>query len=99
MNRIEKGFTYVETLLSMFILGIGCLGLAQLFLVGIQTNVRTKDDTEIATTAQRYLERLYQQGYNQLASLQLLLRIFQCLEFSWKTVPQSQILHNFTKMR
>lgn len=68
MNRIEKGFTYVETLLSMFILGIGCLGLAQLFLVGIQINVRTKDDTEIATTAQRYLERLYQQGYTQLAS-------------------------------
>lgn len=67
MNRSE-GFTYIETLFSIFILAIGCLALAQLFLTGIQINVRTKDDTEIATTAQRYLERLYQQGYNQLAS-------------------------------
>jgi len=68
LNRPEKGFTYIETLFSIFILAIGCLALAQLFLTGIKINVRTKDDTEIATTAQRYLERLYQQGYNQLAS-------------------------------
>ncbi len=67
MNRIEKGFTYIETLFAIFILGIGSLALAQLFLSGIQINTRTKDDTEIATVAQKYLERLYQQGYDQLA--------------------------------
>jgi len=68
LNRLERGFTYVETLFAIFILAVGCLALAQLFLTGIQINVRTKDDTEIATTAQRYLERLYQQGYNALDS-------------------------------
>jgi type II secretory pathway pseudopilin PulG len=68
LNRLEKGFTYIETLFAIFILAIGCLALSHLFFSGIQINARTKDDTEIATTAQRYLERLYQQGYDQLAT-------------------------------
>lgn len=68
MKKLEKGFTYIETLFAILILGIGALALAQLFLAGIQINVRTKDDTEIATVAQKYLERLYEQGYDQLST-------------------------------
>ena len=68
MNRAEHGFTYIETLLAMFVLAVGSLALAQLFLSGVQINARTKDDTQIATIAQKYLERLYMQGYEELAA-------------------------------
>lgn len=68
MNRRESGFSYIETLFAIFILGIGSLALAQLFLAGVQINARTKGDTEIATVAQKYLERLYEQGYDNLAA-------------------------------
>jgi Tfp pilus assembly protein PilV len=67
-NKRESGFTYVETLIAMFILAIGSLSLAQLFLAGIQLNARTKDDTETVTIAQKYMERLYQQSYDDLAA-------------------------------
>ncbi|HSE40003.1 MAG TPA: hypothetical protein VLH08_04495 [Acidobacteriota bacterium] len=67
-NKAEAGFTYVETLIAMFILAIGSLSLAQLFLAGIQLNARTKDDTETVTIAQKYTERLYMQSYDQLAA-------------------------------
>jgi Tfp pilus assembly protein PilV len=67
MNQQESGFTYIETLFAIFILGIGSLALAQLFIAGVQINARTKDETEIATIAQKYLERLYQQGYDDLS--------------------------------
>jgi prepilin-type N-terminal cleavage/methylation domain-containing protein len=67
--KINKcGFTYIETLIAMFILSVGALALAQLFFAGVQTNARTKDDTEIATVAQKYIERLYQQSYDDLAT-------------------------------
>ncbi|MCI0448048.1 hypothetical protein L0152_33125 [bacterium] len=68
MNRLESGFSYIETLFAIFILGIGSLALAQLFIAGVQINARTKGDTEIATVAQKYLERLYEQGYDDLAA-------------------------------
>jgi Tfp pilus assembly protein PilV len=68
MNQQDSGFSYIETLFAIFILGIGSLALAQLFIAGVQINARTKDETEIATIAQKYLERLYQQGYDQLAA-------------------------------
>jgi type II secretory pathway pseudopilin PulG len=68
MNQQEGGFSYIETLFAIFILGIGSLALAQLFIAGVQINARTKDETEIATIAQKYLERLHQQGYAQLAT-------------------------------
>jgi hypothetical protein len=68
MNKQESGFSYIETLFAIFILGVGSLALAQLFIAGVQINVRTKDETEIATIAQKYLERLYHQGYSQLAT-------------------------------
>lgn len=67
MNQQESGFSYIETLFAIFILGIGSLALAQLFIAGVQINARTKDETEIATIAQKYLERLYQQGYDDLS--------------------------------
>jgi prepilin-type N-terminal cleavage/methylation domain-containing protein len=64
----EQGFTYIETLIAMFILAVGAMALAQLFFTGVQTNARTKGDTEIATVAQKYVERLYQQSYDELAA-------------------------------
>src|SRR5262245_30503028 len=68
MKRLESGFSYIETLFAIFILGVGSLALAQLFLAGVQIKARTKDETEIATIAQKYLERLYHQGYSELAT-------------------------------
>jgi type II secretory pathway pseudopilin PulG len=68
MHQQESGFSYIETLFAIFILGIGSLALAQLFAAGVQINARTKDETEVATIAQKYLERLYQQGYDDLST-------------------------------
>jgi type II secretory pathway pseudopilin PulG len=66
MKNTEKGFTLVESLILMFILGIGALALAQAMALGVSMNVRTKDDTELTAIASKYLESLYQVSYRNL---------------------------------
>jgi len=63
---MQAGFTLVESLVAMFILGIGALALAQVLALGVSMNVRTKDDTELTTIATKYLESIYQVSYRNL---------------------------------
>jgi len=66
MKNTGNGFTLVESLIVLLILGIGALALAQAMAVGVSMNVRTKDDTELTTIATKYLENLYQASYRNL---------------------------------
>ncbi len=66
MKNAANGFTLVESLIVMFILGIGALALAQAMALGVSMNVRTKDDTELTAIATKYLESLYQVSYRNL---------------------------------
>jgi prepilin-type N-terminal cleavage/methylation domain-containing protein len=62
----SKGITLVEVLVAVLILAVGALALAQLFVAGVAVNARTKDDTQISTVAQQYLESLSELGYSGL---------------------------------
>ena len=63
---MQKGVTLVEILVAILILSVGALALAQLFVAGVAVNARTKDDTQISTVAQQYLESLIELGYSGL---------------------------------
>jgi prepilin-type N-terminal cleavage/methylation domain-containing protein len=65
-KKIENGFTLIEALIAAVILAFGALALAQMMAVGVGMNVRTKDDTELATITTEYLEKIYQVGYRNL---------------------------------
>ncbi len=65
-QRIECGFTLIESLIATLILGIGALALAQVLALGVTMNVRTKDNTELTTIATKYLESIYQVSYRNL---------------------------------
>ncbi len=62
----EEGFTLIETLIGVSILAFGSLALAQLLFLGTGLNVRTKDDTELATMATQYMESISQVSYRNL---------------------------------
>ena len=62
----QEGFTLVETLIAMVLLALGALALAQLLTAGVWINARTKDDFQIHTVAQEYLEQLYDSRYANL---------------------------------
>ena len=67
MNRKwEGGFTLIETLIGVSILAFGSLALAQLLFLGTGLNVKTKDDTELATIATQYMENISQVSYRNL---------------------------------
>jgi prepilin-type N-terminal cleavage/methylation domain-containing protein len=65
-HSMQKGVTLVEILVAVLILSFGALALAQLFVAGVAVNARTKDDTQISTVAQQYLESLVELGYSGL---------------------------------
>ena len=65
-QRIERGFTLIESLIATLILGIGALALAQVLALGVTMNVRTKDNTELTAIATKYLENMYQVSYRKL---------------------------------
>src|SRR5262245_2222258 len=61
-----NGFTLAESLVAIFVLGVGALALAQVLALGISMNVRSKDDTELTAMATKYLESIYQVSYRNL---------------------------------
>ena len=63
---MDRGFTLIEVLVSLLILAVGALALAQLMTTGVFVNVRTKDDTEISSVAQQLLEQIFRSGYDNL---------------------------------
>jgi prepilin-type N-terminal cleavage/methylation domain-containing protein len=65
---MQKGVTLVEILVAVLILSVGALALAQLFVGGVAINARTKDDTQMSTVAQQYLESLVELGYSGLVA-------------------------------
>ncbi len=65
-SKIDRGFTLIEVLVSLLILAVGALALAQLMTTGAFVNARTKDDTEISSVAQQLLEQIFESGYDNL---------------------------------
>lgn len=62
----EKGFSLIETLISVLILGFAAIALVELMALGIRINTKTKDETQVATLAQQQLETLTYKGYSAL---------------------------------
>jgi len=62
----EKGFTLIELLIAVAILGFGTLTLAELMTTGIWINVKSKDDSQMSSVGQQYLESLFEVGYTDL---------------------------------
>ena len=54
----QQGFTLIEVIISMVILGIGLLAIAQMQVVAIQTNTVNREVTEATTIALDKLEYL-----------------------------------------
>ena len=63
---VKNGFSLIELLVAMFVLALAALSLAQMMTTGLWVNARTKDDTQLATIAQTYMENLASVGYGGL---------------------------------
>lgn len=65
----RKGFTLVEILLALAILGIGLVGLLSVFVVGGNSIRHTVEKTEASFIAQLVIEDLKRQGQTDPTSL------------------------------
>ncbi|MFH1776493.1 MAG: prepilin-type N-terminal cleavage/methylation domain-containing protein [Candidatus Omnitrophota bacterium] len=63
--KSETAFTLVEILIALSILAVGILGLVNLFPVGLDATKQTVDISTAAIVAQRRIEEIKADGYNQ----------------------------------
>jgi len=56
--RRERGFSFIEVILSIALLAFALLGLAQLFLLGLANNARSDQISNAAFLAQQELDEL-----------------------------------------
>lgn len=68
MSR-KKGFTLVEILMALAVLGIGLVGLLSVFAVGANSIRRTVEKTEACFVAQIYIEDFKRQGLTDPSAL------------------------------
>jgi len=54
----ERGFTFIEALLSIALLGIAVLGLAQMFVFSIRTNLKSGEISQATFLAQQQVDHL-----------------------------------------
>lgn len=66
MKGTEKGFTLVETLVALFLLAIGLLGVAPLFVVGARSAAASADMGTVTARATERLEVLRATGFASL---------------------------------
>ncbi len=64
----KNGFTLVEVLITLVILCIGLLGMAQLMVVGIRSNVVSKQITTASVAMQDKMEQLRNERFNAICS-------------------------------
>lgn len=65
---MKKGFTLIEIILSLAVLGIGLVSLLSVFVVGTNSVRRTVTMTESSFLAQMILEDLKSKGYDNLST-------------------------------
>ncbi|MDM8516886.1 prepilin-type N-terminal cleavage/methylation domain-containing protein [Desulfobacterales bacterium HSG16] len=63
----QSGFTLIELMISMFILAIGLLAMANLQIAAINGNAFARNATEMDAVAQRTLEHFYSLPYASLS--------------------------------
>lgn len=66
-NR-EAGFSLIELMISIVILMVGVIAVAQLVPASMQSNYRSRNDSTALITAQRLLEQIAQQRLNTQAA-------------------------------
>lgn len=57
-NKTRRGFTLVEVIIALVILGIGLVGVIQLFPMGLRSSARAESGTRAAILAQQIMEGL-----------------------------------------
>lgn len=57
-RRARRGFTLVEVIIALVILGIGLVGVIQLFPMGLRSSARAENSTRAAILAQQIMEGL-----------------------------------------
>lgn len=80
----NRGFTLIEIILALAILGIGLVGILGVFTVGTNSVRRTVDLTEASFIAQMVFEDFKRQGHTNPASL---------------TVPETYIANYYENYR
>jgi prepilin-type N-terminal cleavage/methylation domain-containing protein len=65
--RRDRGFTVIEILISLFVLGVVLVAIWGLFTLSMKTNTSAGDQTECSVLAQQQMERLKDADYDSLA--------------------------------
>jgi len=68
-SRNKKGFSLIEVLVSMALVAIAMLGLAQLFILSIVNNSQADHMTNATFLAQQQIEQLRTFTYDELSAL------------------------------
>jgi prepilin-type N-terminal cleavage/methylation domain-containing protein len=67
-RRASGGFSLVEVLIALFLIGIGVLAAAPMFIYAMQGNAVGGDFGTVGATAVERMELLRSQGYNSLVA-------------------------------
>ena len=67
-QKLTRGITLLETLISMLLLAIAIIGIIQGFNMGYSTSLRSVEETEAQLTAVQRLEEIMAMPYSQLES-------------------------------
>ncbi len=67
-RRSEKGFTLAEVSTALFIVGMGIMALAPLFVQGAQVTASSRDMSAVSAAAVERLEELREIGFNSLTA-------------------------------
>jgi len=92
MQGSERGFLYIEVLVSMAILAFALLATAPLFVIAGRENAAASDLTFASTIAQDCAENLKRTAYADLASGQDMLRL-RSMEFDRTWVVTNDTPH------
>ena len=64
----EKGFSLLEIIIALSILAVAFFGLIKAFPMGMSMNSASRDKTVASYLAQDKIEKLYAQGYDDIAT-------------------------------
>lgn len=66
MRRHERGFSFIEVLVALFLMSLGVLAVAPMFVYAMEGNASGADFGAVGALAVERSERLRQQDYNDL---------------------------------
>jgi prepilin-type N-terminal cleavage/methylation domain-containing protein len=67
--KTERGFTIIEVMIALVVLGLGLLGVAVMQTKAVQGNVLGKRVTEGSALGEAWMEWLMKQSYDKVAAL------------------------------